>query len=69
MRRDAKASRARRGRPKSQRQRISVARREGRRHVAARMWTKLCVPRGDSATGVDGWGRETDLGAEAPFSF
>jgi hypothetical protein len=61
MRIDAVARTARRGRPKSQRQRISVARREGRRHVAARMWTKLCVPRFDSATDVDGWGRERDL--------
>jgi hypothetical protein len=62
MWRDAEASRARSGRPKSQRQRISVARSPGRRQQAARMWTKLCVPRFDSATDVDGWGREADLG-------
>jgi hypothetical protein len=37
MRMDAVASRARRGRPKSQRQRISVVRSEGRRQQAARM--------------------------------
>src|SRR5580692_6737999 len=67
MRVDAEASMAMSGMPKSQRQRISVARSEGRRQVAATMWTKDWVPRFDSATEVDGWGREPDLGGWSHF--